>query len=261
MRPARPSTRAASASASSSPISLLVAARIRSSSVSILSLVRLRTRAMSAMSPTGLVRKSSAPASSPLTRSAGWSSAVTISTGTWCVFGLLFSRRQVSKPSRPGIITSRSTMSQGTRSQMSSASRPLPAVRTSKYSAVSRASSSFTLAGMSSTTSTRAVMSVPAPLHVAQIVPDGLQKLGYGDRLRDISLAAAGPDPLLVALHREGRDGDDRNGSELVVLLDPARHVEARDLGQLDVHQDQVGAVPARELDGLEAVAGLQRPV
>jgi len=40
-----------------------------------------RTRAISATSETGLVRKSSAPDSSPLTRSEGWSSAVTITTG------------------------------------------------------------------------------------------------------------------------------------------------------------------------------------
>jgi hypothetical protein len=44
---------------------------MRNSSVIILSRTRLRTRANSAESSTGLVRKSSAPASRPATRSAG----------------------------------------------------------------------------------------------------------------------------------------------------------------------------------------------
>jgi hypothetical protein len=57
-----------------------------------------------------------------------------------------------------GIITSSRTMSQSARSQIASASSPLMAVTTSKYSADSRASSSLTLAGTSSTTRTRAVI-------------------------------------------------------------------------------------------------------
>ena len=58
---------------------------MRNSSVTILSRASDRTRAISASSGIGLVRKSSAPASSPRTRSDGWSSAVTITTGMWCV--------------------------------------------------------------------------------------------------------------------------------------------------------------------------------
>ena len=53
------------------PICSSVEARISISSVSILSRARFFTRVMSAMSSTGLVRKSSAPASSPFTRSEG----------------------------------------------------------------------------------------------------------------------------------------------------------------------------------------------
>ena len=70
-------------------------------------------------------------------------------------------RRQTSKPSISGIMTSSSTMSHCARSQIASASAPDIAVETSKYSAVSRASSSFTLAGMSSTTRMRAVIRSP----------------------------------------------------------------------------------------------------
>ncbi len=69
------------------PIFWPVASRMRSSSVIILRRTRLRTRANKAESSTGLVRKSSAPASSPATRSEGWSSAVTITTGTCAVRG------------------------------------------------------------------------------------------------------------------------------------------------------------------------------
>ena len=143
------------------PISREVTARIRSSSVIILSRDSERTRAISATSDTGLVRKSSAPASSPFTRSDGWSSAVTMTTGMWWVARLALSRRQTSKPSMSGIITSSRTMSHSAFSQIASASTPLMAVTTSKYSADSRASSSFTLAGTSSTTRTRAVTTEP----------------------------------------------------------------------------------------------------
>ena len=45
---------------------------------------------------------------------------------------------------------------------------------------------------------------------------------------------------------------------QVVVLLQPLGDLEAGDLGQLDVHQDQVGPVGAGELERLDAVAGLQ---
>ena len=160
-RPLQPVSATASRSGDSMPISCEVKTRMRSSSVTILSRASERTRAISASSGIGLVRKSSAPASSPRTRSAVWSSAVTITTGMWCVAGLLFSRRQTSNPSMSGIITSSRTRSHSARSQIASASLPLIAVTTSKYSADSRASSNLTLAATSSTTSTRAVIAGP----------------------------------------------------------------------------------------------------
>ena len=98
---------------------------MRSSSVTIFNRASERTRETSATSVTGLVRKSSAPASSPRTRSDGWSSAVTMTTGIWWVAGLDLSWRQTSKPSMSGIMTSSSTMSHSARSQTASASAPL----------------------------------------------------------------------------------------------------------------------------------------
>ena len=80
-RPPRPVSATASRSGDSMPISREVTARMRSSSVTILSRASERTRAISASSGIGLVRKSSAPASSPRTRSEGWSRAVTMTTG------------------------------------------------------------------------------------------------------------------------------------------------------------------------------------
>ena len=73
--------------------------------------VRLRTRANSATSSIGLVRKSSAPAFRPVSRSWRPSSAVTSTMGMWRVLASAFSRRQTSKPSMPGIITSSRMMS------------------------------------------------------------------------------------------------------------------------------------------------------
>jgi len=79
-------------------------------------------------------------------------------TGMCFVRGSDFSLRHTSKPCMPGIITSSRITSARSRAQMCNASGPPRAVRTSKYSAVSRASSSFTFASTSSTTSTRAVI-------------------------------------------------------------------------------------------------------
>src|SRR5664279_1876316 len=149
------------------------------------------------MSDTGLVRKSSAPASRPRTRSAGLSSAVTITTGMKCVAGFDFSRRQTSKPSMSGIITSSRMMSHSARAQIASASAPLDAVSTSKYSADSRASNSLTLAGTSSTTRIRADIETLLPDKPS----DGFNKFSDRDRLRQIGLAAALADAFLVALH------------------------------------------------------------
>src|SRR5471030_1945448 len=122
-----------------------------------------------------------------------------------------------------GIITSSKMMSHSARAQISSASVPLVAVTTSKYSADSRASSSLTLAGTSSTTRIRA--------DIETLLPDessnGFNKLADRDRLGQIGLAAALADAFLVALHRKCRDRDHRNCAQFRIVLDPARHIEA----------------------------------
>src|SRR5712692_826188 len=259
MRPPRPGSATAASSGSWMPISREVSARMRNSSVTSLRRVSERTRAIRAMSETGLVRKSSAPASSPRTRSDGWSSAVTITTGMWWVAGLALSRRHTSKPSMSGIITSSSTMSHCPRSQIASASAPPTAVTTSKYSAVSRASRSLAFAGTSSTTRTRAVIVLPSG--VSQEMTDRLEEFSHRDRLRQVGLAAALADALLVALHGERGDGDHRDRLQVGIVLEPLGHFEAGYFRQLDVHHDQVRAVLAREVERLDAVARPERPV
>src|SRR6266436_2335298 len=253
MRPPLPESATAPRSGACTPISSEVMARRRSSSVIIFRRVSERTRAISTMSDTGLVRKSSAPASRPRTRSTGLSSAVIMTTGMKFVAGFDFSRRQTSKPSISGIITSSRMMSHSARAQISSASAPLDAVRTSKYSADSRASKSLTLAGTSSTTRMRADKeSSPLPDKPS----DGFNKFAHRDRLGQIGLAAALADAFLVALHREGRDRDHRNRAQLGIILDPAGDLQSGNLRKLNIHQDEIGTKLANEIKRLETVAG-----
>src|SRR6185437_3889544 len=171
----------------------------------------------------------------------------------WCVAGFDLSLRQTSKPSMSGIITSSSTMSHSARSHTASASSPLSAVMTSKYSADNRASRSFTLAGTSSTTRTRAVMIAPSGR--PQELPDGLDEFADRNRLRQIGLAAALADALLVALHGESRDRHDRYRLEIGIVFEPFGHFESGNFGQLDIHQDEIRPVLARKIERFDPVA------
>eukprot|EP00657_Telonema_sp_P-1_P002094 TRINITY_DN15008_c0_g2_i1.p1 TRINITY_DN15008_c0_g2~~TRINITY_DN15008_c0_g2_i1.p1 ORF type:complete len:194 (+),score=29.02 TRINITY_DN15008_c0_g2_i1:307-888(+) len=80
---------------------------------------------------------------------------------------------------------------------------------------------------------------------------------GYG--LRNISLTAPIPDLLLITLHGEGGDGDDWNGAQIVVFLDPLRDLQPRNLRQLDIHQNKVRAMVPRKFERFHAVLGLHR--
>src|SRR5262249_7127416 len=139
--------------------------------------------------------------------------------------------------------------------QISSASRALPAVRTSKYSAVRRASSSFRLA---STSSTRCHETLPG---FADELSHGIEEHRYRDRLGGVSLATAFATSLLIAPHGEGGDRDHGDLPELIVLLERFRYFEAGHFGKLNVHEDEVGAMLAGERQRLHAVSRLQRPV
>src|ERR1700757_2348160 len=245
------------------PNLLQIPSRTRSSSIIRFSRTSERTRANSATSFTGLVRKSSAPASRPRRRLAVSDSAVTMTTGTSRVRRLAFSWRQTSNPSIRGIMTSRRITSGISVSAISRAVGPLYAVKTSKYSLDSFASSSFTFASISSTTSTRPDISLShqgsgrAPLSGEEAL-DGLQKARHRDRLRDVRLAAAVPHFFLIALHREGGHRDDRDHPQISVSLDPLRDLQTGYFRQLDVHEDQIRTMLTSKRKCLDTVLGLQ---
>src|SRR6266540_2349903 len=88
----------------------------------------------------------------------------------------------------------------------------------------------------------------------AEKLADGLDELGHRDRLRQIGLATAFADALLVAPHRKSGHRDHRNGLELGIFLEPFGHFETGDFRQLNVHHDQIGTVLAREIERLHAV-------
>src|ERR1019366_5504485 len=162
--------------------------------------------------------------------------------------------------------------------QSAKASAPFVAVKTSKYSALSRASISLRLARRSSTIRTRAVMrwvflpsqtriihSCPGTsftrLLLMEMMAHGFEELHDGDRLRKIGLAAALPDFFLVSLHGEGGNRDHRSVAQLFVGLEPFRDLKSRHLGQLNIHQNEIWPVQAREFDHLGTAAGLHRLV
>src|SRR5439155_2297350 len=70
---------------------------------------------------------------------------------------------------------------------------------------------------------------------------DGAHEARHRYRLGDVSFAAAVADLLLIALHRERGHRDDWDAAQIIVFLEPFGDLEARHLGQLDIHQDQVG--------------------
>src|SRR5438876_7296382 len=150
-------------------------------------------------------------------------------------------------------------MSHCARSQIASASAPAIAVATSKYAAVRRASSSFTFAGMSSTTRMRAVILDSSGR--SQKMAYRLDELANRDRLRQIRLASALADTLLVALHRKRRHRHHGNRLQLRIVLKPFGDLKAGYLGKLDVHDDQIRAVLAREIQRLDTVAGTDSAV
>src|SRR5262249_28253827 len=86
----------------------------------------------------------------------------------------------------------------------------------------------------------------------------GIQKAGHRNRLGDIGLASALADDFLVALHGEGGDRDDGNGLQGIIFLEPLGDFQAADFRQLDVHQDQVGMMFARDVQRFHAILGLQ---
>ena len=187
-----------------------VCSRMRHSSIIIFRRTSERTRANSARSLTGLVRKSSAPASRPRTRSAALGERRHHDDGNMRVRGLALMRRQTSNPSMPGIMTSSRTMS-GVCFSMS-VERFGAAVGRHDVEILGR-KLRFQQADVGRNIvddqNARGHGLTPT-LATAGSGCDGLQEIDDGDRLGDVGLAAALADLLLVALHRERRHRDDR---------------------------------------------------
>ncbi len=101
----------------------------------------------------------------------------------------------------------------------------------------------------------------PERSFVADIVAHRFQKFHHRDGLRQIGLAASLADLFLIALHRESGDGDDGNRRKFGVVLQPLCDLQAGDLRQLDVHQDQIRPVLAGEADSFHAALGLDRRI
>src|SRR5262245_41327562 len=92
-------------------------------------------------------------------------------------------------------------------------------------------------------------------------LPDRVEEGRDRDWLRDIGLTAPIANALLVALHGEGRDGNDRDFAELVVLFQPFGDFEARNLRELNIHQNEIGPMLAGERERLHPVSRLERLV
>ena len=123
------------------------------------------TRARSTVLSTGLVRKSSAPASRALTRSSTSCSAVTMTTGMILASSSAFSRRTTSNPSIPGIMTSSRIRSGGDSAAFTSPSSPFRARSTAYPNGARRASISRRFRSSSSMTKIRGRLSVIIPPH------------------------------------------------------------------------------------------------
>src|SRR5438105_3893558 len=118
-----------------------------------------RTRAISSAPSTGLAMKSSAPASSAMTRCVVWLSPVIITTGRRRPRGIALMRLHTSYPSIRGIRTSSRTRSGGLASISASALGPSSASITSQSMVARNRRINSRFAALSSTTSTTGISS------------------------------------------------------------------------------------------------------
>src|SRR5712691_3393871 len=205
---------------------------------------------------TGLVRNSSAPDSIPRTLSATSWSDVSMSTGMLLVCSHFFRRRQTSKPSFPGIMTSRMIRSGFDSATFRRASLPSYAV-TTVYPAPARTSRiSSTLSGLSSAIRTVAFGSSSATFPLQDLV-DGRQEIGDINGFGQELVAAGIQRFLPVPGHGVSRDGYDEGRAELGHLAQRARHGPAIHFGERHIQKDEVGVMGPGLRDRLPPVPGL----
>src|SRR5580704_15439782 len=94
-----------------------------------------------------------------------------------------------------------------------------------------------------------------------QEFPDLCQQLARTIRLCDIGVAAGGTRFGLIAAQRVRSHDDDRNGFEIWVGLDAPRRLVAVEQWQLNVHENEIGALRLGRGDSRFAVAGFAHGV
>ena len=78
-----------------------------------------------------------------------------------------------------------------------------------------------------------------------------LQELRDLEWLGNVSIASAAEEFRFVSRHGERGDSDDWNCARLLIRLDKTSCLHSRNIGKLNVHQDEVGLVSAGEFDSL----------
>src|SRR5687767_4692385 len=165
----------------------------------------------------------------------------------------------------PGIITSSRTRSGAALPISLRAVGPSSAVTTSYCTDVSALSSSDRFCLLSSTARMRGI---PLPVHqlpegllLGKQGPGHLQQLARAVWLCHIGGRSSLLRLLVVATERKRRNHDDRDSGGLGVGAKAACRVQSGHLGELDVHQDQVGNLLERRCHPQLAIRRLNQPV
>ena len=83
------------------------------------------------------------------------------------------------------------------------------------------------------------------------VPPDLVRELPHVDRLGDVAVEAGLGQPLPVGLHHRGGEGHDENPLRRRFRPEQLEGADAVHVGQLDVHEDEVGLLRAGQGDAL----------
>src|SRR2546427_3738277 len=102
---------------------------------------------------------------------------------------------------------------------------------------------------------------IPPPSVLRKKLADQRQQVARAVRLGQVGRGARVHGALAVTAQRKRRHDHERNVRRARIGAQPARGVEPRQLGELDVHEDEIGQLTLRHGDPLLAVHRLQEPV
>ena len=77
----------------------------------------------------------------------------------------------------------------------------------------------------------------------AEVLVDDVEELLQVERLRQVVVDAGVAEPTSLPRRRVGREDHDRDVDGPRIALEPLEHLEAVDVGEVDVEQDEVRAV------------------